>query len=58
MQFEIHRRNGGQFQWSLVGEDGANLAVSARAFGSVRDAQRAAADVRLHAGSAAGTEEH
>jgi hypothetical protein len=57
MQLAIHRRNGGQFQWSLV-EDGAKPAASATAFRSARDAQRAAADVRLHAGSAAGTEEH
>jgi len=39
-----------------TGDDGAKLAVSARAFGYARDAQLAA-DVRLHAGSAAGTEE-
>jgi hypothetical protein len=50
MQCEIHQSNGGQFHWCLVGDDGANLVVSARAFGSARDAQLAAADVRLHAG--------
>ncbi len=38
MQFEIHQINGGQCHWCLVGEQGAKLAVSARAFGSARDA--------------------
>jgi hypothetical protein len=57
MQFETHHSNGGRFHWCLVGDDGAKLAVSAGAFGSARDAQLAAADVRPHAGSAAGTEE-
>ena len=57
MQFEIHRSNGGQFRWWLVGDDGAKLAMSAGAFGSARDARLAAADVRLYAGSAAGTED-
>ena len=56
MQFKIHQINGGQCHWCLVGDDGAKLAVSAGAFGYARDAQLAA-DVRLHAGSAAGTEE-
>jgi hypothetical protein len=56
MQFEIHQSDGGQFRRSLVGDDGAKLAVSSGAFGSARDARLAAADVRLHAGSAAGTE--
>jgi hypothetical protein len=56
LQFETDQSNGGRFHWCLVGDDGARLAVSAGAFGSARDAQLAA-DVRLHAGSAAGTEE-
>jgi hypothetical protein len=38
MQFEIHQINGGQCHWCLVGEQGAKLAVSARAFGSAWDA--------------------
>jgi hypothetical protein len=38
MQFEIHQINGGQCYWCPVGEQGAKLAVSARAFGSARDA--------------------
>jgi ribosomal protein L28 len=31
MQFEIHQINGGQCHWCPVGEQGAKLAVSARA---------------------------
>jgi uncharacterized protein YegP (UPF0339 family) len=57
MQFEIYRSNAGQFHWCLVGDDGPKLAVSARAFGSAREAHLAAADVRPHAGFADGTEE-
>jgi uncharacterized protein YegP (UPF0339 family) len=57
MRFEIYRDNGGQFHWCLAGEDGTRLAVSAAAFGSPQDARRAAADVRLHAGSASGAGE-
>jgi uncharacterized protein YegP (UPF0339 family) len=57
MRFEIYRDNGGQFHLCLAGEDGTRLAVSATAFGSPQDARRAAADVRLHAGSAGGAEE-
>ena len=56
MQFEIHQSYAGRFDWCLVGDGGGKLAVSATAFGSARDA-RLAADVRLYAGSAAGTEE-
>jgi hypothetical protein len=56
LQCGIHQSYAGRFHWCLVGDDGAKLAVSARAFGYARDAQLAA-DVRLHAGSAAGTEE-
>ena len=40
MRFEIHQINGGQCYWCLVGEQGAKLAVSARAFGSARVARR------------------
>jgi hypothetical protein len=56
MQFETRRSNAGQFDWCLVGDDGAKLAISAAAFGSAQDARHAAADVCLHARSAAGTE--
>jgi hypothetical protein len=41
----------------LIGDGGAKRAVSARAFGSERDAHLATADVRLHAGSADETDE-
>ena len=57
MQFEIHQSYAGRFRWCLVADGGGKLAVSATAFGSARDARLAAADVRLHARSAAGTEE-
>jgi uncharacterized protein YegP (UPF0339 family) len=57
VQFEIYRDNGAQSQWRLVGGDGTELTVSASTFGSAQDARRAAADVRLNAGSANGTEE-
>jgi uncharacterized protein YegP (UPF0339 family) len=56
MRFVIEQDNDGQFHWHLVDDDGAELAVSAVSFGSQQDARRAAADVRRHAGSAAGTE--
>jgi uncharacterized protein YegP (UPF0339 family) len=56
MRFVIEQDNDGQFHWHLVGDDGVELAVSAVSFGSREDALRAAADVRLHAGSAAGAE--
>ena len=57
MQFEIYHSSGGQLYRCLIGDGGAKRAVSARAFGSARDAHLAAADVRLHAGSADETEE-
>jgi uncharacterized protein YegP (UPF0339 family) len=57
VQFEIDRDSGAQFHWRLVGCDGTELAVSATTFGSAQDARGAAADVRLNAGSANGTEE-
>ena len=56
MTFEVDRGNGGQFHWCLAGEDATRRAVSATAFGSAQDARHAAADVRLHAGSAKATE--
>jgi uncharacterized protein YegP (UPF0339 family) len=58
LQFEIYPDNGAQFHWRLVGGDGTELAVSATTFGSAQDARRAAADVRLNAGSANGAEEN
>jgi hypothetical protein len=57
MRFEVYRDNGGQFHRCIAGEDGTRLALSATAFGSPQDVRRAAADVRLHAGSASGAEE-
>jgi hypothetical protein len=50
MQFEINRSDAGQFHWGLVGDRGAKRAASATPLGSARDAQRAAADMRLHRG--------
>jgi uncharacterized protein YegP (UPF0339 family) len=54
MQFETYRANGGQFHWRLVGDDRTELAVSAAAFNSAEDADRAATDVRANAGAASG----
>jgi uncharacterized protein YegP (UPF0339 family) len=56
MRFVIEQDNDGRFHWHLVGDDGAELAVSSVSFGSPEDARRAAADVWLHAGSASGAE--
>ena len=56
MQCVIHRDNGAQFHWRLMGDDGSRLAVSAVTFSSAEDARRAAAEVHEHAGSATGTE--
>jgi uncharacterized protein YegP (UPF0339 family) len=56
MRFVIEQDNDGQFHWHLVGDDGEELAVSSVSFGSAEDARRAAAEVRLHAGSATGAE--
>jgi uncharacterized protein YegP (UPF0339 family) len=56
MQFVIYQDNGGQFHWSLVGDNGLKLAVSATAFDSHQAARSAAADVHLHAASATGAE--
>jgi len=54
MQFTIYKDNGGQFHWRLASDDGTEVAVSAASFGSVDDAQRAAADVQEHAATATG----
>jgi uncharacterized protein YegP (UPF0339 family) len=56
MRFEVYRDNGARFHWRVVGDDGAELAVSTAVFGSAEDARRAAADLGLNAGSAGGTE--
>jgi uncharacterized protein YegP (UPF0339 family) len=56
MQLVIHRDNGGQFHWRLIGDNGSRLAVSAATFTSAEDARLAAAEVHEHAGSATGTE--
>jgi uncharacterized protein YegP (UPF0339 family) len=55
MQFVIYQDNCGRFHWSLVGEDGVSVAVSANAFSARGDALRAASQVHLGAGSATGT---
>ena len=52
MHFMTYQDNRGRFHWSLVGEDGVSLAVSATAFSSREDAQQAAAQVHSGAGSA------
>ena len=54
MQFTIYKDNGGRFHWRVVGDDGAQVAVSAASFGSAGEAQRAAADVQEHAAAATG----
>jgi hypothetical protein len=51
MKLEIYKDNGGKSHWCLAREDGTRPAVFAAAFGCARDERRAAADVRLHAGS-------
>jgi hypothetical protein len=56
VQFEIDRSNAGQLDWRLVGDVRAKPAVSTTAFGSARDAHRAAAAVTVHAGSTDGSE--
>jgi hypothetical protein len=53
MRFVIDLNNVGRFHWRLIGDDGADLALSAASFASAADAGRAAALVRLHAGSPA-----
>ena len=55
MRFVIYQDNGGRFHWSLDGEDGVSVAVSATGFSSRWDAQQAATQVHLGAGSATGT---
>jgi uncharacterized protein YegP (UPF0339 family) len=57
MRFVIDQDNDGQFRWRLTGDDGAELAVSAASFASATAAGRAAADVRLNAGSAPAPED-
>jgi uncharacterized protein YegP (UPF0339 family) len=52
MQFVIEQDNDNQFHWRLVGDDGADVVVSAASFASAKEARRAATDVDLHAGSA------
>ena len=52
MRFVIDLNNAGRFHWRLTGDDGADLALSATSYDSAAAAGRAAADVRLHAGSA------
>jgi uncharacterized protein YegP (UPF0339 family) len=54
MQFVIEQDNTNRFHWSLVGDDGDSLAVSAGSFGSAKEAQSAANVVHLAAGSAIG----
>lgn len=56
MQFVIEQDNDNRFHWRLVGDDGTYLAVSAASFVSAADAQRAAAEVHLHAAAATGSE--
>jgi hypothetical protein len=53
----MRHSDGEHCHWCLVDEDAPKLAVSAGALGSARDGQRAAAGVRLYAGSAAGSED-
>jgi uncharacterized protein YegP (UPF0339 family) len=55
MKFVVYQDNGRRFHWGLVGDDDAQLAVSATAYGSREDAGRAAAEVGLGARSATGT---
>jgi uncharacterized protein YegP (UPF0339 family) len=57
MRFVIDLNNDGRFHWRLTGDDGADLAHSAASFASAADAGRAAAEVRLHAGSAPAPED-
>jgi uncharacterized protein YegP (UPF0339 family) len=56
MQFMIDQGNDGQFHWRLVGDDGADLAISAIGYASLQDARRAASDVQQGAGSATSVE--
>jgi hypothetical protein len=51
MRFVTHQDNDDRFHWRLIGDDGADLAVSARAFAFAIAAGRAAAEVHLNAGS-------
>jgi uncharacterized protein YegP (UPF0339 family) len=57
MRFVIDQDNRGQFHWRLVGDDGADVAVSARAFASATAAGGAASEVHHQAGSAGAPED-
>ena len=56
MRYAIYQDNGGHFHWSILGDEGVQLAVSATSFATRADAQSAAADVHKQAASAAGPE--
>ena len=56
MRFAIYQDNGGHFHWSILGDEGLQLAVSAGSFATRADARRAAAEVHKGASSAAGPE--
>jgi uncharacterized protein YegP (UPF0339 family) len=57
MRFVIDLNNDGRFHWRLTSDDGADLALSAASYDTATAAGRAAADVRLHAGSAPAPED-
>jgi uncharacterized protein YegP (UPF0339 family) len=54
MEFVIEQGNDERFHWRLLGDDGAELAVSATGFDTQQDAHRAAETVRQGAGAAGG----
>ena len=56
MRYAIYQDNGGHFHWSILGDEGVQLAVSATSFATRADAQNAAADVHKQAASADGPE--
>jgi hypothetical protein len=57
MRFVIDQGNDNRFQWRLVGDDGADLAVSTVSFESATAAGGAAEDVRMNAGLAPAPED-
>jgi uncharacterized protein YegP (UPF0339 family) len=57
MRFVIDLNNAGRFHWRLTDDDGADLALSAASYDSAAGAGRAAAGVRLPAGSAPAPED-
>jgi hypothetical protein len=57
MRFVIDQGNDNRFHWRLVGDDGADLAVSTVSFDSATAAGLAAEDVRLNAGLAPAPED-